>query len=565
MATETTDVILIGAGAAGGILAKQLGTAGLKVVAFDRGAMLTLEDYAARDEIKFVVRGAQLEWARHDPVAFRNTPAEASTLKYDTVSGVGGQMLHWTAQSSRLLPGDFKVATNEIASGIADRAGADLSGYEIYDWPIAYDDLEPYYERFEWEFGISGDSGARGANPFAGPRRHGFPLPGLRTNAKMEIFRRASSELGYHPYDGAAGVLSQKYRPAAPHDTRIPERPACTYCGHCNDYGCHVQAKADALYSIMPAALTTGNVDLRTNTRVVRIDLDDTGRAAGVTYFTPERQLVQLRAKAVVLCGYTFENSRLLLASERKGTRGIANSSGQVGHGAFGHGDVNVFGLFDDYIVNSFIGPNSAATRIDDFNGNNFDHTGLGFIRGAGIGTSGSGTPVERYNTFPPEMRGWGKTYKEFLAHAYTRTVEVNVTPETLAHRDNRIDLDPDHNDDWGVPLPRLTFSFHQNERRMHDHLAEVGRTILRKAGAKTIWTKMPGNNGSRWAGGTRMGSDPATSVVDANCRTHDVENLFVTGASVFPTLTGFPPTATVGALAYRTADYLIAQRDLFH
>ena len=564
MATETTDVILVGVGAVGGILAKQLGTAGLKVVGLERGALLTPADYAARDSIKFVVRSSQLEWERHDPVVFRNTPAGPTRLQYGTVSAVGGQMLHWTAQSSRLLPGDFKVATNEVASGVAQRAGADLNGYEIYDWPIGYDDLEPFYERFEWEFGVSGDSGPNGANPFAGKRKRGFPLPPLRTNAKMEIFRRAADELGYHAYDGGAGVLSQPYRPPAPYDKRIPERPGCTYCGHCNDYGCHVQAKADALYSIVPAALKTGNVDLRTNTRVIRINLDDAGRAVGVTYLTPERTPAELRAKVVILGGYTFENARLLLSSERNGTRGIANSSGQVGRGVFGHGDVNVFGFFNDVIVNSFIGPNSAATRIDDFNGNNFDHTGLGFIRGAGIGTSGSGTPVERYNTYPPEMRGWGKAYKEFLAHAYTRTVEINITPETLAHRDNAIDIDPDRRDEWGVPLPRLTFSFHVNERRMHDHLAEIGRTMLRKAGAGTVWVKMPGNNGSRWAGGTRMGSDPKTSVVDANCRSHDVENLFVIGASVFPTLSGFPPTATVGALAYRTADYVVTQHDLW-
>lgn len=552
MATETADVVLIGVGAAGGILAKQLGSAGLHVIGLERGALLTRADYAARDSVKFVVRSSQLEWERHDPVVFRNTPAEPGRLIYGTVSAIGGQMLHWTAQSSRLLPGDFKIATNEIAAGVAQRARADLTGYEIFDWPIAYDDLEPYYERFEWEFGVSGDDGPAGHNPFAGKRRRGFPVPALRTNAKMELFRNAADALGYHAYDGSAGVLSRPYRPAAPYDQRIPERPACTYCGHCNYYGCHVQAKADALYSIVPAALTMKNVDVRTGTRVLRINLDTAGRARGVTYVGPDRRTVDVEAKVVVLCGYTFENTRLLLISK------IANAHGQVGRGVFGHGDVNVFGMFDDYIVNSFIGPNSAATRIDDFNGNNFDHSNLGFIRGAGIGTSGSGTPVERYNTYPPEMRGWGKAYKDFLAHAYTRTMEINMTPETLAHRDNVIDLDPQRTDEWGVPLPRLTFTFHQNERKLHAFLADLGQTMLRRAGANTIWVKMPGNNGSRWAGGTRMGSDPATSVVDANCRAHDVENLFVVGASVFPTISGFPPTATVGALSYRLADHLV-------
>ena len=561
MAAETADVVLIGAGAVGSILAKQLGTAGLKVVAFERGAMLTLEDYAARDSIKFITRAAQLEFARHDPVSFRGAPDQDATLRYDTVNAVGGQMLHWTAQSARLMPGDFKVHSREIATGVAERAKADLTGYEIFDWPIGYDDLEPYYERYEWEFGVSG---GRGVNPFAGPRKRGLPLPPLRTSGKMELFGKAARDLGYHPYDSAAGILSQAYQPAAPFDHRLQPRPGCTYCAHCNFYGCHVQAKADALYGAMPVALKTGNVELRTNSRVFRLNVNLNGRVTGVSYFTPDKHVAEMRANLVVLCGYSFENTRLLLLSERNGKRGIANSSGAVGHGVFGHGDINVMGVYDDYIVNAFVGPNSAATRIDDFNGNNFDHTGLGFIRGAGMGTSGSGTPVERYNAIPPDLRPWGKAYKDFLARAYTRTMEINITPETLAHLDNVIDLDPVHTDEWGVPLPRVTFAFHQNERRMHAHLADVGKDIMRRTGAKTVWARLPGNNASRWAGGTRMGSDPRTSVVDGYGRTHDVENLFVLGASTFPTMTGYPATATVCAMAYRTADHIIAQREAF-
>jgi gluconate 2-dehydrogenase alpha chain len=469
-------------------------------------------------------------------------------------------MLHWTGQSARFAPADFKVHTNEIASGVAERAKADLTGYDIHDWPIGYEDLEPWYERFEWEFGISGTSGG---NPFASPMKRDFPLPPLRRSAKMNLFESACQKLGYHPYQSAAGVLSQDYQPAAPHDSRIEKRQGCAYCGHCNDYVCHVNSKAATLYTTVPVAVKTGKVELLTNTKVFRINSDDSGRVTGVSYFTPEKEIKEQRARVVIVCGYTFENTRLLLLSEFRGKKGLANSSGTVGKGLFGHGDVRAIGLFDDYVINSFIGPNCAAIRIDDFNGNNFDHAGLGFIRGAAMGSSGDGAPVQRYDNAPPGMRRWGTDYKAFMAKYYTRQFEVNAATETLPHRDNTIDIDPDHKDEWGVPIPRVTFAFHQNERALQRYVAPIGEKIMKAAGATKVWSRGPAN-ANRWSGGTRMGSDPKTSVVNGYGQAHDVPNLFVMGASTFPTLTSYPATATIGAMAYRTAEYIKAQHDWF-
>jgi choline dehydrogenase-like flavoprotein len=223
---------------------------------------------------------------------------------------------------------DFRLFTNEIESGNAERAGADLTGYDIVDWPLSYDDLEPYYERFEWEFGISGEAGA---NPFAGPRKRGFPLAPLRHSARMELFAEACRKLGYHPYETAAGILSRPYRPTEPFDSRIPERPACVYCGHCNFYGCHVHAKAATLYTTIPVALETGNFDLRTRSKVFRINTDGDERVKGVSYFDPEGQVRHLRARVVILSAFVFEHVRLLLLSKTGRGRfanGLANSSG---------------------------------------------------------------------------------------------------------------------------------------------------------------------------------------------------------------------------------------------
>jgi len=562
-AADVADVILIGVGAVGGILAKQLGTAGLKVVAFERGPALTPDDYAARDATRFVVRQNQLEWVKHDPITFRNRPDQRASIRYTTspANALGGALLHWTGQSSRFLPGDFRVYTDEVASGLADRAGADLHGYDVIDWPINYEQLAPYYERFEWEFGVSGEAGM---NPFEGPRG-AFPMPPLRRNARSEVTFGAAERLGYHPYEASAGILSQPYRPPAPYDTRIPERPGCAYCGHCNYYGCHVHAKAGTLYSTIPVALETGNVDLRTRSKVARIMTDARGQATGVAYYDPEGQLREQRARVVMLCGFVFENVRMLLLSGADGAAsGLGNSSGMLGRCIMGHGDVRAVGLFDDFVINGFIGPGSAATRIDDFNGNNFDHTGLGFIRGGTIGSSGGGTPIERTDIVPPGMQRWGAEYKDFLARYYTRAFDLNMQAETLPHPDNTVDLDPDHRDDWGLPVPRATFSFHENERRLHRFMGPVGERIMQEAGASHAWWELPRPAPNRWAGGTRMGADPSRSVVNGYCQSHDVSNLFVVGSSVFPTMAGYPPTATISALAYRTAEYVASQREWF-
>ncbi|HEX7230685.1 MAG TPA: GMC family oxidoreductase, partial [Candidatus Binatia bacterium] len=163
----------------------------------------------------------------------------------------------------------------------------------------------------------------------------------------------------------------------------------------------------------------------------------------------------------------------------------------------------------------------------------------------------------------PPDVRSWGKEFKDFYTRYYTRTMDLNMQPETLPHRDNRIDLDPHHCDRWGVPLPRVTFDFHQNERRLQKFMAGVGEKIMRATSASKVWSEEKGRP-NRWAGGTRMGAGPKNSVVNEFCQSHDVPNLFIVGSSVFPTMAGYPPTATVAALTYRTAEYILAQKHWF-
>lgn len=561
-----TDVVLVGMGAVGGILASELTAAGLKVVGLERGESPPYSDYALKDAVHAIVRHALHDSARHEPIARRDKEGEKTRRRpvSSPTNQVGGALNRWTGQSSRFAPGDFKVFTNEIASGLAERAGASLEDYNVADWPIGYDDLEPYYTKYEYEMGITG---ADGENPFAGPRSKRFPMPPLRDTAKFVLFRDACRNLGYHPYRTPNGILSQRYKPPMPYAQGIPERPGCVYCGHCNNYGCHVHAKASTLYTHVPAALDSGNFDLRTRCKVFRINTSPEGKVTGVSYFDPAGTVQEQRASVVILGGYLYENVRLLLLSRSEAVRharGLGNTHGLVGQHIMAHEDVRISGIFDDKIINGFIGPGSVGGRIDDFNSNNFDHTKLGFIRGATIGTSGSGTPIERYNIVPRGMPRWGADYKKYLTHYYTRSFDLNMQPETLPHKDNYVDLHPTDCDAWGIPLPRVTFSLHENEQRMHRFLAGEGEKIMQATGAAKVWSAFS-KRGSRWAGGTRMGTDPSNSVVNDKCQVHGIDNLFVMGASVFPTMAGYPPTATVAALTYRAADFIRSQNALFH
>lgn len=555
------DVCIVGMGAAGGILAKQLGSAGMDVVVLERGGFQPYADYAHKDSIRAVPRRGLEPTVNGEPLLFRPGPGQPlrPLLSSNPTNAVGGALTFWTGMAARFTPGDFRVRSDEIDSGAAGRAGADLSGYDVADWPIGYQDLEPHYERFEWEFGVSGDDTA---NPFAPPRRRGYPLPPLRQGACNDLFAKACRALGYHPYPNPNGILSKPYRPPARYDGRIAKRKACTYCAHCHDYGCHVHAKAASLYTVIPVALQTGKVRLETGCKVVRVNLDAKGQARSVSYHDRDEKPREQRARLVILAGYVFENSRLLLVSRTERgphRRGLGNQGDQVGRCLMAHNDLIVMGLFEDRLLNGFIGPLTAGQRIDDLYGNHFDHGDLGFIRGAGIGAAAGGTPIDKFPFVPPGVPRWGAAYKEFLIKYYNRSFALSIQPETLPHPENRVTLHPRRRDKRGLPVPVVTFCLHSNEQRLQRFLIGAGEKIMRATGANHYWS-MPVPVPYRWAGGTRMGKDPLTSVVDAQCRVHGIDNLFVIGASVFPTITSFPATATVSALAYRASATIVRE-----
>jgi gluconate 2-dehydrogenase alpha chain len=426
-------------------------------------------------------------------------------------------------------------------------AGALPTGSSATDWPVTYEELEPYYDAVEHEIGVSG---RHGLNPFEGPRTRDYPLPPLRRTGFIELVAEAARARGLHPFVTPAAILSEPFR----------GQPACTYCGFCNYHGCHVDAKGSTYLNAIPAAEATGNLAVVPGARVVSLHVDGEGRAAGALYLADGRLLFQ-PARAVFLSAHALESTRLLLLSRSTAfPNGLGNNAGQVGRNAMSHVYVTVDALFPGRRLNRFGGTWPQSTGIDDFNADNFDHTGLGFVGGGCIHVTPEAKPIGTALSTPPSVPRWGSEWKAWLARNANSVGRMVATSESLPYEDSFIDLDPAHRDPLGLPVLRMTYRLHEQEERRYDFLYDRMAELFEEAGASEVWRgapRLPAAPFPSIFGATRMGDDPATSVVDRNCVSHEVQNLVVVGASSFPTSGGYPPTPTIQALAWRAADTL--------
>jgi gluconate 2-dehydrogenase alpha chain len=562
MATERTDVVIIGIGAAGGILAAELSKAGMRVIGLERGPRLQTKDFMGHDELRYFQRQDLRPDPKRQPITWRpNANARAtpmSTLNYGNQAG--GGTVHYGAVSWRLHEDDFRARSHTIERYGAAAIPADSS---LADWPLTYADLEPFYDRAEYELGVSGKAGnlqgrkIDGGNVLEAPRRREYPLPPLIVEQPGIVFDEAARKLGYHPFSTPRAILSQNYR----------GRPGCSYCGFCQSFGCHVGAKSSILVTKLPEADATGNFTLHTGTMVYRVNSDNSGRVTGVSYYGPDGSDNTIEAELVILAPFIYDNTRLLLLSKTaKFPNGLANSSGHVGKHVMSHIMANVLVRFDDRHLNVFMGPSAQKHTVDDFNADNFDHRNAGFIRGSqiSIGTANlQGGPISASTMAPPPgTPRWGARYRDFLAAAYTTHASMVAQTEHLPYADQTIDLDPDVKDAWGLPAPRMTYDWRRpNERARVEFMLAKMEEIGRAMGAKEVWRAPLGQGapGAHHEGGTRMGSDPKTSVVNRYGQSWDIPNLFVMGSSTFPTMgAGFNPTLTIQALAYMSADAIV-------
>ena len=408
--------------------------------------------------------------------------------------------------------------------------------------------------------GKAGNLGGRkidGGNVFEAPRRREYPLPPLLADQSGVIFEEGARKLGYHPFSTPRAILSRNYQ----------GRPACSYCGFCQAFGCHIGAKSSILVTKLPEADATGNFTLLTGTMVYRVNSDSSGRATGVSYRGVDGSDNTIEADLVILAPFIYDNTRLLLLSKSaRFPNGLANSSGQVGKHVMAHIGARVFVAFDDRFVNIYMGPSAQKHSLDDFNADNFDHGGQGFIRGAQISITPADLeagPIGAAMAMnpPPGIPRWGAAYRDFLAKYFARHAALVAQTENLPYADQTIDLDPNVRDTFGLPAPRLTYDWRRpNEVARIEFLLGKLEELGRAMGATHVWRSPSGSGapGAHHEGGTRMGTDPKTSVMNRYGQSWDIPNLFVVGSSTFPTMSGFNPTLTIQALAYMSADAIV-------
>jgi gluconate 2-dehydrogenase alpha chain len=457
-------------------------------------------------------------------------------------------VIHWGGALRRNHPHHFKYHTY-----VRERWGEQAlpEGQTLSDWPFGYDDLEHYYTKLEYEVGVTSDGGR---NPFL-QRSKPHPLPSMRPFRMGEVFRQATDALGLHAYPTPVAVNSIPYNGF----------PATTYCGWMGGFGPFNNERWHPGLTWVPAALATGNFDLRTHCRVVRVVTDGDGRASGVEYVDANGNWQVQAARTVILCGYTFENVRLLLLSgDTHHPNGLGNNTGQVGKHIMTKMWVDVHGYCPEIVFNAHTGPSGQMWSLDDFVSVDFDAFAHGFIGGATPNIENQRLPIQiSREALPPDVPHWGQAYKDHLRQ-WQHIAAVRIQPDTLSYHANYLDLDPRHRDRSGLGLPviRATYDQQPNEQRMLAFMEDKAEEILRAMGATRTWRgpRFGGLISSHEQGGARMGEDPARAVVSPDLEVHDTPGLYVFGTAVFPTCHGVNPTLTMWAVCYRAAERLAAR-----
>ncbi|HUL15934.1 MAG TPA: GMC family oxidoreductase [Terriglobales bacterium] len=536
--SDEVDFVIVGSGAAGGILAKELSSSGFRVVVLEQGPYLTPDQFT-HDEIKILNEDFLTNHPELQPNTFRKTPQDQAKRQRALIYGrlVGGTSVHFTANFWRFHEIDF-IERSKVGP---------VPGSTFSDWPIRYADLEPYYTKVEWEVGVSG---LANASPFDPPRSKPYPMPPLPVKSSGVIFERAARKLGWHPFPAPMAILSEPR----------PGRSACVNCGFCMLFGCEVSAKSSSLASMIPLAERTGHCEIRPNSYVHRIETDSNGRATGAVYFDKQHNVHMQKAKAVIVCANGAETPRLLLLSASKQfPSGLANSSGYVGKNLMLNSGGLSMGVFDEPL-NDYKG--FAASRVlHDFY--ELDPNKMGFVGGGGLDARFDMTPAGfAMAALPPGTPGWGKEFKKTLAHNFPRTTEIFAHATSLPVEDNSFSLDSDVKDAWGLPALRMTYKDHPDDLKLSKWLVERSQELLEAAGAKQKWSfpVQEQQFAVHLLGTCRMGNDPKTSVINSDHRTHDVKNLFLCDGSSLVTSGRGQPTCTIEALAFRASDRI---RDL--
>jgi gluconate 2-dehydrogenase alpha chain len=571
----STDVLIIGGGWTGLLMAKELGArTSLSVVILERGGPRNLAAYSAdMDELDYFIRMHMMQDPSQETVTLRHSPSERALPirqfgSFLPGSGVGGTGEHWGAQCPRLQPDCFELYSKTVARYGEKKLPEDHS---LQDWGVTYDEMEPYYTRAEQLVGVTGKAGnlrgkkIDGGNIFEGWRSTEYPNPPTKVPYLSSVFRDATKTLGYHPYPAPAAILSQTYT-----NPDGITRSACAFCGFCERTGCMIGAKAQPTNTLLPLVQRHKTVSMRTGCTVRRIVHDGalaSAKVRGVHYIDASGEEVFQPADLVILSSWTLSNNRLLLLSGAGTPYDPATGKGTLGRNLTHQVSFPAATVFFDKPLNRFMGAGGIGIRMSDFDGDIFDHSNLPFLRGGVLGATMQGTqPISTFGVLPSSMKvRWGAQWKKASIDYFDRTGAITFAGEQIPYKGHYFDLDPTYKDHAGDPLLRLTQNWRENERKMVEFMTAKAVEIARVMEVKEI-NPFPGYGdydvtryqSTHVQGGTIMGTSPEHGVVSPYLQHWQIPNLFVLGASTFPNSGSANPTPTILALTYRTADALV-------
>lgn len=534
------DVIVVGAGAGGGVAAGVLAEAGKHVLLLERGLSRTYADSGYRDHL----RNHRLAQYGHNtgPDLYGNPRVFVDGDGVDHVvppndgryhniaAAVGSGTLVYGAQAWRFHRDDFRMAS---LYGVPE-------GSSLTDWPIGYDDLAPWYERAEWEIGVAGKGALHGHE---GPRVRDYPMPPLPDSIAADALRRGAGALG----------ISTTRIPLAINSVPRDNRGACIACGSCVGFPCPSDAKNGTQNTMVARALATDRCHLVTGAMVLRVETDPAGKVTGVRFADVNGVEHTARAKAVVLSGGAIETARLLLNSpSSREPDGLGNNGDQVGRNLQGHVYPLAYGLFDEPVHGSR-GPGAGLATTA------WSHANPGIVGGGMLADDFVQPPIIFFkNALPPDLPRWGQGARDFMRHQYRHVLRIAGPVHEISNPAARVTVSGSVRDRWGLPVARLSGHVHPETIRTAGYMYERAHDWLRASGARRSWGNPPNpafSGGQHQAGTCRMGSDPTASVTDTAGRVWGHDNLYIADGSVHPTNGGFNPVLTIVALAFRTAD----------
>lgn len=527
---KTTDVVIIGSGASGGPIAFDLAKSGMQVVMLEKGEWCP-NDALNEDELAQLHLEMYRPSGEDDPtiIMSKGKMVAANTRLGQAFYLVGGGTVRYSATSWRFRQQDFKKK-----STYGEVAGASLT-----DWPITYEDLEPYYTKAEEEIGVCGVAGEDHTEPF---RSRNVLMPPLKEDNYEKLLSTAARKLGWHPFHLPLAIHSQAN---AAHGTT-----PCMQCGWCSGFPCRFRAKSSVDVVLYPRAKDTGHFTLKTKSYVTQITTDKKGKASGVEYINLESGKREFIAcKAVVVAASGIQTTRLLLLSAcGKHPNGLGNSSGLLGRNLMFHIECKASGKFDDIFTQQLY----KKVGVHDFY---FPKKEDAFINHRSIQSGSKSGPI----SFALSRPGFGESLTKDVQQNFLRTQELQCMVEDLPQHDNRVILSSTRKDAWGIPAPEVHHAYHDMDKRAAAAANDRIREFMEAAGAKDIAVpKVHDNVGGRYSwhlmGTARMGNDPAQSVVNRDCQAHDVSNLFIVDGSVFCSSAGLNPTLTMQAISFRTA-----------